>query len=149
MILHDTTARSGALTYPEQVKIAFLLTRPTFLRAATDPDVDETERRKLTVKEVEKIIPARGHADPWRATNRVWTTIRHLTERAETPSSTASRSTTPTTTCCASSERTKFASVDSRCRDRNSKTAPACRLILAPSSAVGHTLVALSNSHAE
>ena len=70
-----------ALTYPEQVKIARLLTRPTFLRAATDPDIDETQRRALTTKEVEKIIPNRGDADPWRATNRVWTAIRHLTER--------------------------------------------------------------------
>ena len=68
------------LTYPEQVKIARLLTRPTFLRAATDPDIDETQRRALTTKEVEKIIPNRGDADPWRATNRVWTAIRHLTE---------------------------------------------------------------------
>jgi hypothetical protein len=57
------------------------LTRPTFLRAATDPDVDETERHALTVKEVEMIIPARGDADPWRATARVWTAITHLTAR--------------------------------------------------------------------
>lgn len=70
-----------ALTYPEQVKIARLLTRPTFLRAATDPDVDEAERHALTVNQVETIIPARGDADPWRATNRIWVAITHLTER--------------------------------------------------------------------
>lgn len=40
-----------ALTYPEQVKIARLLTRPTFLRAASDPDVDEVERHALTARE--------------------------------------------------------------------------------------------------
>ena len=67
--------------HPEQVKIARLLTRPTFLRAVTDPDVDETERHALTVKEVEMIIPARGDADPWRATNRVWVAVTHLTAR--------------------------------------------------------------------
>jgi hypothetical protein len=70
-----------ALTYPEQVKIARLLTRPTFLRAATDPDVDETERHALTVREIEKIIADRGDADPWRAINRVWIAITHLTDR--------------------------------------------------------------------
>jgi hypothetical protein len=70
-----------ALTYPEQVKIARLLTRPTFLRAATDPDADDGKRHALTAREVEKIIPDRGDADPWRATNRVWTAITHLTER--------------------------------------------------------------------
>lgn len=70
-----------ALTYPEQVKIARLLTRPTFLRTATNPDVDEAGRDKLTVAEVEKIILARGGADPWRATARVWTAIVHLTAR--------------------------------------------------------------------
>lgn len=70
-----------ALTYPEQVKIARLLTRTTFLRAATDPDVDEAYRRALATSEVEKIIPTCGDADPWRATNRVWTAITHLTDR--------------------------------------------------------------------
>jgi hypothetical protein len=70
-----------ALTYPEQVKIARLLTRPTFLRAVTDPDVGETQRHALATSEVEKIIPDRGDADPWRATNRVWTAIAHLTDR--------------------------------------------------------------------
>jgi hypothetical protein len=70
-----------ALTYPEQVKIARLLTRPTFLRAATDPDVDDTQRHALATREVEKIIPNRDDADPWRATNRVWTAITHLTDR--------------------------------------------------------------------
>ena len=70
-----------ALTYPEQVKIARLLTRPTFLCAATDPDVDDTQRHALATREVEKIIPARDDADPWRATNRVWTAITHFTDR--------------------------------------------------------------------
>jgi len=27
------------------------------------------------------MIPARGDADLWRATNRVWTAITHLTDR--------------------------------------------------------------------
>jgi hypothetical protein len=70
-----------ALTYPEQVKIARLRTRPTFLRAATDPDVYDTQRHALATREVEKIIPDRDDADPWRATNRVWTAITHLTDR--------------------------------------------------------------------
>lgn len=70
-----------ALTYPEQVKIARLLTRPTFLRAVTDPDVVDTQRHALATREVEKIIPDRDDADPWRAANRVWTAITHLTER--------------------------------------------------------------------
>ncbi|GAC52548.1 hypothetical protein GOAMI_13_00970 [Gordonia amicalis NBRC 100051 = JCM 11271] len=38
-----------ALTYPEQVKIARQLTHPTFLRAATDPDVDEAQRHALAI----------------------------------------------------------------------------------------------------
>lgn len=29
---------------------------------------------------MEKIIPERGDADPWRATNRVWTVMVRLTE---------------------------------------------------------------------
>lgn len=70
-----------ALTYPEQVKIARLITLPGFLRAATDPDIDATQRRALVATEVEKIIPTRDDADTWRATNRVWTPIIHLTAR--------------------------------------------------------------------
>jgi hypothetical protein len=70
-----------ALTYPEQVKIALLLTRPTFLRAATDPDISETQHHALTTSEIEKIIPTRGDADPWRAINRVRTAVTHLTDR--------------------------------------------------------------------
>jgi hypothetical protein len=70
-----------ALTYPEQVKIARLLTRPTFLRAATDPDVDEAQRHALATSEVDKIIPAHDDADLWRATARVWTAMTHLTDR--------------------------------------------------------------------
>jgi hypothetical protein len=71
----------NALTYPEQVKIARLLALPGFLRAATDPDTDTTHRHALVAREVEKVIPARDDADPWRATNRVWTAITHLTAR--------------------------------------------------------------------
>lgn len=70
-----------ALMYPEQVKIARLLALPGFLRAATDPDTDATQRRALVASEVEKIIPARNESDPWRATNRVWTAITHVTAR--------------------------------------------------------------------
>jgi hypothetical protein len=70
-----------ALTYPEQVKIARLLALHGFLRAATDPDADSAQRSFLVAREVEKIIPARDDADPWRATNRVWTAITHLTAR--------------------------------------------------------------------
>jgi hypothetical protein len=69
----------AALTYPEQVQIARLLTRPPFLRAATDPDGDEAHRHALVAAEVEKIIPARGEADPWRAISRVSTVIHRLT----------------------------------------------------------------------
>jgi hypothetical protein len=43
--------------------------------------VEFVERHALTVKEVEMIIPARGDADPWRATARVWTAITYLTAR--------------------------------------------------------------------
>jgi len=70
-----------ALTYPEQVKIARLLCLPGFLCAATDPDTDSALRSALVTQEVETIIPARDDADPWRATNRVWTAITHLTAR--------------------------------------------------------------------
>ncbi|WP_457125662.1 hypothetical protein [Mycobacteroides abscessus] len=69
------------LTYPEQVKIARLLCLPGFLCAVTDPVVDSTLRSSLVAREVEKIIPARDDADPWRATNRVWTAIAHVTSR--------------------------------------------------------------------
>ncbi|MGH7920421.1 MAG: hypothetical protein ACREQM_10810 [Candidatus Dormibacteraceae bacterium] len=70
-----------ALTYPEQVKIARHLSSPGFLRAVTDPDTESAQRSSLVAREVEKIIPARDDADPWRATNRVWTAITHLTAR--------------------------------------------------------------------
>lgn len=70
-----------SLTYPEQVKIARLLCLPAFLCAATDPDTDSARRSSLVTRAVEKIIPARDDADPWRATNRVWTAITHLTAR--------------------------------------------------------------------
>jgi hypothetical protein len=70
-----------ALTYPEQVKVARLLASPGFLRAATNPDTEVTQRSALVAREVEKVIPAREDADPWRATNRVWTAITHLTVR--------------------------------------------------------------------
>lgn len=70
-----------ALMYPEQVRIARLLALPGFLRAATDPDLEATQRNALVASEVKKIIPARNDADPWRATNRVWTAITHLTAR--------------------------------------------------------------------
>lgn len=70
-----------ALTYPEQVKVARLLASPGFLRAATNPDTEVTQRSAWVAREVEKVIPARDDADPWRATNRVWTAITHLTVR--------------------------------------------------------------------
>ncbi len=71
----------NALTYPEQVKIARLLASPGFLSMATDPDTEATQRSALVAREVEKAIPARGDGDAWRATNRVWTAITHLTAR--------------------------------------------------------------------
>lgn len=72
---------SATLTYPEQVKIARLLCSPGFLSAATDPDVDSGRRSVLVAKAVEAVIPARDDAEPWRATNRVWTAMIHLTAR--------------------------------------------------------------------
>jgi hypothetical protein len=38
-------------------------------------------RHALVVKEVDKIIPDRDDAEPWRATTRVSTAMTHLTER--------------------------------------------------------------------
>ena len=93
-----------ALTYPEQVKIARLLTRPTFLRAATDPDVDDTQRHALATREVEKISPTATtptHGEPPIEYGRRSPTS---PTADETPASTACPSATPTTTCCASSE---------------------------------------------
>lgn len=72
-----------ALTYPEQVKIARLLCSPIFLDKATDPGTSSAQRSSLVATEVEKIIPVRDDADPWRATNRVWTAITHLTARRQ------------------------------------------------------------------
>ena len=69
-----------ALTYPEQVKIARLLCSPGFLSVATDPDIEVAHRSALVAKAVEQIIPSTD-ADPWRATNRVWTAITHVTAR--------------------------------------------------------------------
>ncbi|CPR35052.1 Uncharacterised protein [Mycobacteroides abscessus] len=70
-----------ALAYPEQIKVARLLCSPRFLCAATDPDADAALRSSLVAKEVEKIIPTRDDGESWRATNRVWTAITHLTAR--------------------------------------------------------------------
>lgn len=72
---------ASALAYPEQVKIARLLCTPGFLRAATDPDTDSGQRSALVGNAVEAIIPVRNDADPWRATNRIWAAITHLTAR--------------------------------------------------------------------
>lgn len=72
---------SAPLTYPEQVKIARLLCSPGFLSAATDPEVDSGRRSVLVAKAVERIIPDGVDADTWRATNRVWTAMTHLTAR--------------------------------------------------------------------
>lgn len=70
-----------ALTYPEQVKIARLLCSPGFLSVATDPDTKAALRSALVAKAVEQIIPSSTDGDPWRATNRVWTAITHVTAR--------------------------------------------------------------------
>lgn len=70
-----------ALTYPEQVNVARLLASPGFLGAATDPDTEAAQRSALVARQVENVIPARDDGDPWRATNRVWTAITHLTAR--------------------------------------------------------------------
>ncbi|GFG54779.1 hypothetical protein [Mycolicibacterium agri] len=72
---------SAPLTYPEQVKIARLLCSPGFLSAATDPEVDSGRRSVLVATAVERIIPDGADADTWRATNRVWTAMTHLTAR--------------------------------------------------------------------
>lgn len=72
---------SAPLTYPEQVKIARLLCSPGFLSVATDPEVDSGRRSVLVATAVERIIPDRVDADTWRATNRVWTAMTHLTAR--------------------------------------------------------------------
>ena len=45
------------MTYPEQVKIARLLTRPPFLRAATDSDVETAQRCALVAREVRRSSP--------------------------------------------------------------------------------------------
>jgi len=62
------------------VKIARLLCSPGFLSVATDPDTEAAHRSALVAKAVEQIIPS-ADADPWRATNRVWTAITHVTAR--------------------------------------------------------------------
>ena len=65
-----------ALTYPEQVKVARLLASPGFFRAATNSDTEVTQRSALVAREVEKVIPARDDADPWRATKETWSDFR-------------------------------------------------------------------------
>ncbi|QYB00125.1 hypothetical protein I1A62_03270 (plasmid) [Rhodococcus sp. USK10] len=68
-----------ALTYPEQVRIARMITRRRFLHAVTDPDVDGVHRRVLVTNEVAKIVPGYGQGETWRAVNRVWTVVARLT----------------------------------------------------------------------
>ena len=61
-----------------------------------------TQRSALVAREVEKVIPARDDADPWRATNRVWTAITHLTVRRRDARIYGVPCATPTTTFCGS-----------------------------------------------
>lgn len=70
----------GLLVYPEVVALARVLTRPSFLDLACDPDAPGTQRRTLVEREVYRILPDVSDAEAWRAVARVWTMVTDLSD---------------------------------------------------------------------
>lgn len=67
------------LVYPEQVKLARLLTTPTFLTYLTDPSLGAHDRRARIASEVSKIFSPQHDSEPWRGCERIWDIARRLT----------------------------------------------------------------------
>jgi hypothetical protein len=66
------------LVYPEQVAVARLLARPSFLLAAAEPTVDLRTRHALVAQAVTSLLPSGEDAEPWRAVTRVWHVVSRL-----------------------------------------------------------------------
>ena len=64
----------GLLVYPETVKIARLLARPSFLDAILS-DAPARWKRAMVEREVRSILPDAEDAENWRALARVWDTV--------------------------------------------------------------------------
>ncbi|MGY1640748.1 hypothetical protein ACI782_06385 [Geodermatophilus sp. SYSU D00703] len=69
----------AVLIYPEQVTLAQLLVRPSFITSMTEPSVDSATRYERVSREVKAVIPASEDAEPWRAVTRVWALVSRLT----------------------------------------------------------------------
>lgn len=61
----------GLLVYPETVKIARLLARPSFLDAILS-DAPARWKRAMVEREVRSILPDAEDAENWRAVARIW-----------------------------------------------------------------------------
>ena len=70
----------GVLVYPETVALARVLTRPSFLDLACDPDAPGAQRRALVEREVYRILPDVEDAEAWRAVARAWTMVTDLSD---------------------------------------------------------------------
>jgi len=67
----------GLLVYPETVKIARLLSRPSFLDAVLG-EVPARWKRAMIEREVRSILPDAEDAENWRALARVWDFVHSL-----------------------------------------------------------------------
>lgn len=67
----------GLLVYPETVKLARLLSRPSFLDAVLG-DATPRWKRALVEREVRTILPDAEDAENWRAVARVWDMVLDL-----------------------------------------------------------------------
>lgn len=67
----------GLLVYPETVRIARLLSRPSFLDAILS-DAPSLWKRAMVEREVRSILPDAEDAENWRALARVWDFVHSL-----------------------------------------------------------------------
>ena len=59
------------LVYPETVRIARLVTSPSFNTRMLGPELAQSDRNDLAARTVAEIIPADKDSEPWRAAHRI------------------------------------------------------------------------------
>ena len=70
----------GLLVYPETVKIARLLSRPSYLDAVLG-EAPARWKRAMVEREVRSILPDAADSENWRALARVWDFVLSLQDR--------------------------------------------------------------------
>lgn len=68
---HTRAPSPDMLVYPETVRIARLITSPSFNERILSPALAESDRNALTAHHVNDILPAAEDSEPWRATHRI------------------------------------------------------------------------------